>query len=109
MQDLDFVIVDPKKWESLPIPTSPHKPDKYDKVLDALEAGEIIQLKAESENDLKGKRIALGRKSRARGFVVEFRNEGLALYARKTGQEIQPKAAKQPRQHKDKEMVTQEV
>ena len=99
MNGLDFKIVDAKKWDSLPEPTPAIKVDKYIKILDALEAGEIIKLATKDNNDLKGKRIALGRKSRSRGFVVDFRVENDALYVRKSDRPVPPS---QPKKKKEK-------
>jgi hypothetical protein len=90
LQDIQFALVNEKEWDKLPIP-QPKKPrDRYEEVLNILESGKIVQLQAETENDLKGMKIAIGRKSRARGFVAEFRNQGNMLYARRSDRPIEP-------------------
>ena len=84
MADIQFKVADKTKWEQL-APTTPTKPaDKYAPLLDALEAGEIIQIETADDKEAKGLRITLGRKARARGFSTEYRAEGNVLYARKS-------------------------
>jgi|GEM_PF-4358806 len=70
---MEFTVVDKTKWEELTPPTPSKPADKYAPILDALEAGEIIQIKTSDVKEMKGLRITLGRKSRARGFSVEYR------------------------------------
>jgi hypothetical protein len=90
MSDLQFAIVSEKEWDKLPVP-QPKKPkDRYEEVLNVVETGQIVQLQLESENDLKGARIATGRKSRARGFITEFRQEGSKLYVKRSDRAIEP-------------------
>lgn len=81
---MDFTVVDKTKWESL-TPVAPTKPaDKYAPLLDALEAGEIIQIKTTDNKEAKGIRISIGRKSSARGFKVDYRMDGSTIYVRKS-------------------------
>jgi hypothetical protein len=103
MADLSFKVVDNKKWESLPPSTSTKKDDKYTPVLDALEAGEILEIPTSDNKELKGIRITLGRKAAMRGFKVESRNEGNLLYVRKSTEPLEPKA---PKERKQKEAAS---
>ncbi len=98
MPDLEFTLVDAKEWEKLPVPQPKKSKDRYEEVLNVLESYKIVMLQAENENDLKGMRIAIGRKSRARGFVTEFRNDGTKLYVKRSDREVQPPKPKKEKQ-----------
>jgi hypothetical protein len=81
---MEFTVVDKTKWEQLTPQTPPKPVDKYAPLLDALEAGEVIQIKTVDNKEMKGIRITLGRKSKSRGFSVEYRAEDATLYAKKS-------------------------
>ncbi len=90
---IKFEVVARDKFESLPEPNKKAIPDKYDDVLTAIEKisdKQVICVFADNEQDLRGKRITIGRKARRRGFMVEFRNDGLALYVRKSNEPVPP-------------------
>ncbi len=70
------------------------KEDKYVPILDALEAGEIIQIETSNDKEAKGYRISLGRKSRSRGFSTEYRTDGNTLYVKKSDALITPSKSK---------------
>lgn len=98
MADITFKTVDNTKWEKLTPPAKTTKEDKYVKVLDALEAGEILEIPTSDNKEMKGLRITLGRKSSARGFKVEYRIEGDILYVKKSGEAITPAAPKKKKE-----------
>jgi hypothetical protein len=85
---MEFTVVDKTKWEELAPPTPTKKQDKYIPILDALETGEIIQIKTSDAKEMKGLRITLGRKSKSRGFSVEYRAEDATLYVKKSDKAI---------------------
>jgi len=87
---ITFKTVDNKKWETLTPPEKTVKEDKYAAVLDALEAGEIVEIPTADNKEAKGIRIAIGRKSKARGFSVQYRAEGNILYVKKNDQDVAP-------------------
>ncbi len=103
MVDLNFKVVDSKKWDSLPPRSSAKKDDKYTPILDALEAGEILEIPTNDAKEMRGLRITLGRKSSVRGFKVETRNNGNLLYVRKSAEPLEPKA---PKERKKKEAAS---
>lgn len=102
MVDFEFTVVDKSKWEQLTPSIPAKKEDKYDKVLDALEAGEILRIPTKDAKEMKGLRITLGRKTSSRGFRVEYRSEGDTLYVKKSDA---PVTATKPK----KEKVTQQA
>lgn len=87
MADIQFKTVDTSKWEKLAPPKAEKPADKYTPVLDALESGEIIQIETKDDTEAKGIRISIGRKSRVRGFSVEYRIDGRTIYAKKSDKE----------------------
>lgn len=89
---IQFKTVDTTKWEKLSPPSPAKKEDKYTPVLDALEAGEILEIPTTDNKEAKGIRISIGRKASARGFKVEYRAEGNTLYVKKSQGTISPKA-----------------
>ncbi len=106
MATLEFKVVDKKKWEELPVPTSTKKDDKYAAIIDALEAGEILEIPTADIKQMKGIRITLGRKASSRGFKVEGRTEGNILYVKKSDEPTQPVERKE---RKKKVKVTAEA
>ncbi len=104
MADLEFKVVDKTKWETLAPATPAKKEDKYNKVLDALEAGEILEITTKDAKEMKGYRISLGRKASARGFRTEYRIDGNILYVKKSDTPVTPGKSK-----KKKEKVAQEA
>lgn len=87
-----FRRISPEEWSELPAPTTKKAPDKYDELLGAVEAGEMVELETEGEKDLRGKRIGIGRGAKGRGFKVEYRIQGNKLYV-KRGADIDSKSS----------------
>src|SRR2546423_11793892 len=90
MAGIEFKVADKTKWEQLQPPTPAKPKDKYAPILDALEAGEIIEIETSDNKEMKGYRITLGRKASSRGFKTEYKVEGNTLYARKSEEPITP-------------------
>src|SRR2546426_7041688 len=103
MADITFKVVDNKKWENLVPPTTAKKEDKYTLIMDALEAGEILEIPTSDNKEAKSLRISIARKASARGFRVEYRAEDNTLYVKKS---TEPVETKQPKEKKKKETAT---
>jgi hypothetical protein len=61
-----------------------------------LEQGKVVRLPLGDESELRGLRLALGRRAAGRGFKVETRTDGKTLVVRKSEQPLTPKAQAQP-------------
>ena len=72
----------PDEWHP-PLRSSGRKPDELDEQMSVLEEGNLLIIEAEDEKELRGKRLALGRRAKARGFAVDQYTQGLTIYARK--------------------------
>ncbi len=95
---IEFEVVARDKFDSLPEPAKKAAPDRYDALLNALSQTsnkQDVRVFADNEQDLRGKRITIGRKARQRGFIAEFRNDGLVLYVRKSGEPVPPPKEKE--------------
>lgn len=73
-----------KDWELIPGKQA-KAPDEVDRMLDAVAAGKIIRYTPKDERDATGKRLALGRRAKRRGFTIEVRAHSGQLAVRKTG------------------------
>lgn len=59
------------------------KEDEYSPILDALKRGEDVEIDVENSNDLRGKRIALGRRAKRHDMRLEFVAENTTLTVRR--------------------------
>src|SRR5947209_8917423 len=102
MSDLAFEVVETTLWEKLTPPATAKKTDQYVAIVDALEAGHVVKLPTKDNTEMKGKRIVLGKRVRARGFSVEYRVEGSDLYVKKSDETSISSTPKTTRKKKDK-------
>ena len=65
-------------------------------VVAALDQGSVIRLPLDVGMELRGLRLASGRRAAGRGFKVETRNDGKTLVVRKSDQPLTPKVEAQP-------------
>ncbi len=100
MTEITYQEIPATEWEQFPVPTPKPKPDKYGELVTQLEQGKIVVLQTEDENDLRGKRIAIGRRARAQGFLAEFRVKGNQLAVRKSDSPIPESKPRQPKRRK---------
>ena len=93
-----FEEVDASVFDEYPQPVPPGKKidPQWEELLSKLEQGTVIRLPIEDESELRGLRLALGRRTAGRGFKVETRNDGQTLVVRKSDQPLAPKAQSVP-------------
>lgn len=80
-----FEEVDDTVFEEYPRPVPPGKQvdPVWAELLTRLEQGGVVRLPVRNEAELRGLRLALGRRAVGRGFRVETRNDGQTLVARR--------------------------
>jgi hypothetical protein len=69
---LQYEYLTPDEWEEH-APTKKVKPSPWDPILMELEQGKIVKLPLEGDQEVRGYRIGIARRARARGYAVEFR------------------------------------
>ncbi len=72
----------PDEWNP-PVSSSGRKRDELDEQMGVLEEGQVLIIEAEDEKELRGKRLALGRRAKALGMAIEQYSEGLTITARR--------------------------
>lgn len=87
-----FEKVDHSVFEEYPKPTPPGKQvdPVWEELLTRLAQGGVVRLPVRDEAELRGLRLALGRRAVGRGFRVETRNDGKTLVARRREEPTQP-------------------
>ncbi len=95
-----FEEVDASVFEEYPRPMVPGKKvdPQWEELLTKLDQGSVIRLPLGDETELRGLRLALGRRAAGRGFKVETRTDGRTLVVRKSDQPLTPKAQAQAAQ-----------
>src|SRR5215212_1737126 len=85
-----FEEVDASVFDQYPRPLGPGKKidPKWEELLSGLEQGKVVRLPLGDESELRGLRLALGRRAAGRGFKVETRTDGQSLVARKSDQPL---------------------
>lgn len=81
---IEFNTVSLDEWQQIPAPTPPKPKDRFAPLIASVGAGEIARIDVKEENELKGLRIGIARKSRNAGFITEFRNLGTTLYVKRS-------------------------
>lgn len=79
---LQWNEVESRQFEHYPAPQQ-KDPDDLDRVMDALAAGKTIEITVQNEADVRGRRMALGRRAKRRGFSVEMRYAGSKIIVRR--------------------------
>lgn len=106
---LEWKKITKEEWEQFPT-KAPTAPDRWAPVLDVLESGEIVSLPYSDDKQLRGMRVALGRRAKQRGLTLEVRTHDSTLAARKvesTGRPIVPDSTTAPRGRRGRRSVTQ--
>lgn len=103
MSEITYKEIPLTEWEQFPLPSPKVKPDKYGELVALIEQGKVVVIEVADENDLKGKRIAIGRRARAQGFLAEFRVKENQLAVKKSDSPIPLKKPSHPRGKKTKE------
>ncbi len=88
-----FEEVDASVFDQYPQPMVPGKQidPAWEELLTKLDRGSVIRLPLGEESELRGLRLALGRRAAGRGFKVETRTDGQTLVVRKSDQPLTPK------------------
>ncbi len=81
-----FEEVEASVFDEYPQPVQPGKKvdPVWDELLTKLDQGSVIRLPVGEEAELRGLRLALGRRAAGRGFKVETRTDGQTLVVRKS-------------------------
>ncbi len=92
-----FEEVDASVFDAYPQPAAPGKKvdPQWEELLTKLDQGSVIRLPLGDGSELRGLRLALGRRAAGRGFKVETRTDGQTLVVRKSDQPLTPKAQAQ--------------
>ena len=92
-----FEEVDASVFDEYPQPVAPGKTidPQWEELLTKLDQGSVIRLPLGDGSDLRGLRLALGRRAAGRGFRVETRTDGQTLVVRKSDQPLTSKAQAQ--------------
>ncbi len=85
-----FEEVDASVFDQYPQPATPGKKvdPQWEELLSRLDQGSVIRLPLGDGSDLRGLRLALGRRAAGRGFKVETRTDGQTLVVRKSDQPL---------------------
>ena len=89
---IQFEAVNEREFEKYP-DKPPKKADKWDPVMDQIEAGKVIRLSYGDDKERRNIQLALGRKGASRQFKVETRFQDGTLVARKSSEPYVPKPA----------------
>ncbi len=76
-----------------PLRSSGRKRDELDEQMGVLEEGHVLIIEAEDEKELRGRRLALGRRAKALGIAIEQYTQGQTIYARKKEETPSPSPA----------------
>jgi hypothetical protein len=79
-----FEEVDPSVFEQYPAKKAPGQTDPaWDDLLTRLEQGKVVRLPYTDERQLRGLRLAVGRRAAGRGFKVETRHDHDSIVIRR--------------------------
>jgi len=95
--------VEPQQFETYPPPTPLKGPDELDAVLEAVASGKTVEITLVDESVIRGRRLALGRRVKARGLTLQMRSHGNKLIARQAGPAAP--APEEPRPHPEQPRV----
>jgi hypothetical protein len=105
-KEIAFKKINQKDWEKYPEPQIVKPVNKWNEVLDVLQAGDIVEIPVANEK-LKGVRIGLARAAAAdnRRFKLEFRYTDGKLAVRK-GVDLPPREEKESKERKPRTKKT---
>ena len=92
---ITWTEVEPQQFETYPSPKPLKGPDELDAVLAAVAAGKTVEITLVDESVLRGRRLALGRRAKARGLTLQMRSQGNKLIVRQA--ELAAPAPEEPR------------
>ena len=89
-----FEEVDASVFDEYPRPAGPGKKvdPQWEELLSKLDQGSVIRLPLGDDSELRGLRLALGRRAASRGFKVEPRTHGQTLVVRKSDHPLTAKS-----------------
>jgi hypothetical protein len=70
---LQWTEVDPAEFENYPTLDKGRASDELDDVMAALQSGRTVELTLDDEKAVRGRRMALGRRAKSRGFPIQMR------------------------------------
>jgi hypothetical protein len=85
---LQWNEVDAAQFDQYPAPQQ-KQPDDLDRVMDALAAGKTVEITVNNESDVRGRRMALGRRAKQRGFGIEMRYAANKIIVRRSNTPIE--------------------
>lgn len=90
--------IDVEYWEQHAPPKKPGKSTKWDDALTQVEAGKMVRIEIDNENEKKGARIGISRRARSRDFKVDIREDStdgqIWLLIRRSPETTREKATK---------------
>jgi hypothetical protein len=93
----EFEEVDPSVFDQYPERKPPSQSDPtWDDVLTRLEQGKTIRLPYTDQSQLRGLRLAFGRRASGRGFRVETRHDGDSVVIRRRDEAMPSYRAPRP-------------
>src|SRR5690349_12195275 len=79
-----FEEVDPTVFDQYPAKKAPGQSDPaWNDLLTRLDQGKVVRLPYTDESQLRGLRLAVGRRAAGRGFKVETRHDGKSIVIRR--------------------------
>src|SRR5690348_482049 len=110
---VQWTEVDPAEFENYPARAKGRAPDELDDVMAALQAGRTVELTLPHEKAVRGRRMALGRRAKTRGFGIQMRYRENRIIARRADSEAgasaapaQSQPADQPRRGRSRKSAT---
>ena len=85
---LQWNEVDANQFDQYPAPQQ-KQPDDLDRVMDALAGGRTVEITVNNESDVRGRRMALGRRAKQRGFSIEMRYAANKIIVRRSNTPIE--------------------
>lgn len=99
---MEWTEVDPRLFDAYPSPKALKGPHDMDAVLDAVAAGKTVEVTLADDSVVRGRRMSLGRRAKARGLVLQMRSQANKLIVRQEGSaEPQPEKPQGSRKRKD--------
>ena len=110
---VQWTEVDPTEFENYPARDKGRAPYELDDVMAALQAGRTVELTLPDEKAVRGRRMALGRRAKTRGFGIQMRYRGNQMIVRRadggdgvTEARAQSQPADQPRRDRSRKSAS---